>query len=91
MEWIPRSENYLAGYYSKKVEDLDDWGLSLRLFDMIISPFGPFSIDWFALVHNAKVVRFFSWCWNTASLGVDAFAVSWSFEYGLFVHLFPWL
>ena len=53
MEWIPRSENYLAGYYSKIVEDLDDWGLSLRLFDMIISPFGPFSIDWFALVHNA--------------------------------------
>ena len=70
MEWILRSENYLAGYYSKIVEDLDDWGLSLRLFDMIISPFGTFSIDWFALVHNAKVERFFllvlehslAWC-----------------------------
>ena len=42
MEWIPRSDYYLADYYSKIVEDSDDWGLSLRLFDMIQSQFGSF-------------------------------------------------
>ena len=44
-----------------------------------------FSVDWFASVHNAKAGRFFSRYWNTATLSVDAFTVSWSFEYGLFV------
>ena len=42
MEWIPRSDYYLADYYSKIMEDSDDWGLSLRLFDMIQSQFGSF-------------------------------------------------
>lgn len=85
MEWIPRSENSLADYYSKIGEDFDDWGLSLSLFDMIQSRFGIFSIDWFASEHNTKVERFFSRYWNTACLGVDAFTVSWAFEHGLFV------
>ena len=84
MEWIPRSENGLADYYSR-IEDYDDWGISFHLLNSIQNRFGTFSIDWFASDHNGRMKRYFSRFWNISCLGVDAFTQSWAFESGLFV------
>lgn len=84
VEWIPRTENEKADYYSKII-DYDDWGLSTELFNYLNEFFGPLQIDWFASEHNAKLPCFFSrfWCENT--LGIDAFSENWGGYNGLFV------
>ena len=84
MEWSPRSLNDRADYLSRIV-DKDDWGLSLETFFQLQNTFGQIDIDWFASKHNAKVARFYSRFWNSSCLGVDAFTVSWSKDFGLFV------
>ncbi|MEW8544359.1 MAG: reverse transcriptase domain-containing protein [Candidatus Thiodiazotropha sp.] len=84
MEWIPRSENSIADYFSR-IEDHDDWGISVHILHMLQCKFGTLSIDWFASDHNAKLARFFSRFWNPFCLGVDAFTETWTFEFGLFV------
>ena len=84
IEWIPRSENQFADYFSK-IEDHDDWGVSFDILSMVQSRFGNLSTDWFASDHNAKLPRFFSRFWNPFCIGIDAFTECWSFDYGLFV------
>jgi hypothetical protein len=84
MEWITRFLNEKADYLSKII-DQDDWGISAEVFSLIESRFGKLSIDWFASEHNAKLPRFYSKFWNPSSLGVDAFTVNWTNEFGLFV------
>ena len=43
IEWLPRTLNKIADYFSKIV-DCDDWGLSVKLFNMFIVEWnlGPF-------------------------------------------------
>ena len=62
-EWIPRTLNDKADYFSKLL-DYDDWGLSVKLFEILNKKWGPFAIDWFASEHNAKVDTFKTrfWC-----------------------------
>ena len=88
VEWIPRTENEKADYLSKIV-DLDDWGISFDLFNILQSRFGYFDIDWFASEYNAKVQKFYSRYWNPSSSGVDAFTEYWGNQFGLFVPPVP--
>lgn len=88
MEWIPRSLNEKADYYSKIV-DHDDWGVSFEIMSIIQSRFGSLSVDWFASNHNAKLPRFYSRFWNDSCAGIDAFTESWSTDFGLFVPPIP--
>ena len=76
VEWIPRSENQFADYFSK-TEDHDDWGVYFDILSMVQSRFGNLSTDWFASDHNAKLPRFFSRFWNSFCIGIDAFTECW--------------
>ena len=71
-EWIPRTLNDKADYFSK-ILDSDDWGLSSKLFDIISSRWGLFAVDWFASEHNAKVATFYTrfWCERTAGVAMS--------------------
>lgn len=84
MVWIPRLENEKADYLSRIV-DLDDWGISAYIFDLIESLWGPHEIDWFASDDNFKLTVFYSRFWNVYSTGMDAFRVDWRGVNGLFV------
>ena len=59
VEWIPRTLNQKADYYSKIV-DFDDWCVSNDCFRAIDSRWGPFTVDCFASYANTKLPRFLS-------------------------------
>jgi len=84
MDWIPRSENEKADYFSK-ITDFDDWGISFEMLSILQARYGVFEIDWFASENNAKVSKFYSRFLNPSSFGVDAFTANWDEYFGLFV------
>ena len=84
IEWIPRSSNEIADYYSKVV-DFDDWGVSVELFEYLDSLWGPHEVDFFASENNNKLSAFYSRFWTVSSIGVDAFTVDWFGVNGWFV------
>ena len=79
MEWIPRSDNEKADFLSR-LQDTDDWGLSLSTFTSIDSVWGPHTIDRFANFRNTKLARFNSRYWNPGSEAIDTFIIDWSGE-----------
>ena len=81
---VTRTLNQKADYLSKII-DCDDWGLSIRLFNLLNQLWGPFKTDWFASEHNAKTERFYSRFWSPTCTGVDAFTENWGNCNGLFV------
>jgi hypothetical protein len=85
MEWLPRTLNERADYWSRIV-DYDDWGISFYLLNMIRYQFHiNLEVDWFASPYNAKLPVFYSRFWNESCQGVDAFSESWGSYVGLFV------
>ena len=76
IEWLPRTLNQKADYLSKII-DCDDWGLSIRLFNLLNQLWGSFKTDWFASELNAKTEMFYSRFWSPACTGVDAFTENW--------------
>ena len=71
VEWIPRTLNQKADYYSKIV-DFDDWCVSNDYFRAIDSRWGPFTVNYFASYGNTKLPRFYSRFCSPNNLGVDA-------------------
>ena len=84
IEWLPRTLNQKADYFSKIV-DCDDWVLSVKLFNMLNRIWSPFTTDWFVSEHNAKIGRYDSQFWSTTCKGIDAFTENWGDGNGLFV------
>ena len=71
---------------SEKLIEKDDWGLSHKLFDQVVSVLGVLpAVDWFAFDFNTKLPRLYSRFWNPQSKGIDAFSECWSFELGYFL------
>ena len=79
VEWIPRTLNQKADYYSKTV-DFDDCCVSNDYFRAIDSRWGPFTLDCFASYANTKLPRFYSRFYSPNTLGVDALSHSWQGE-----------
>jgi hypothetical protein len=79
--WVSRDNPFLlkADAISKGV-DTDNWEIAISDFDHLSTLMGPFSVDLFATKDNAKKARFYSRTFEGGSLGVDAFAHSWSCE-----------
>lgn len=77
IEWLPRSQNDKADYLSTII-DLDDWSMSAALFQLVVSSWGPYTVDRFASFYNAQVPQFNSRFWNLASEVVEAFTQDWS-------------
>ena len=77
IEWVPRSQNVAAYFYSK-LFDFDDWAVQDVYFNYFNKLWGPFSCDIFADENNHKTQRFFSAFWCPSTSGADAFAHDWS-------------
>lgn len=78
IEWLPRSQNDKADYLSRIV-DLDDWSMSAALFQLVVSSWGPHTVDRFASFYNTQVPRCsYSRFWNLESEVVEAFTQDWS-------------
>lgn len=77
--WIPRGENEQADALSRII-DIDDWGVSLEFFQFMNSMWGPYSVDRFANMNNAKLRKFNSLYWNPDTSAINAFSCNWKNE-----------
>ena len=75
-EWIPRENIERADYLSRCL-DSDDWLVSVNVFSMLSSKWGPYSVDRFASHLNAKCLRFNSRWWVPGCEAVDAMVQWW--------------
>ena len=76
---MPRASNEQADYLSRIV-DPDDWSVSLPIFQLLNSRWGPHTVDRFADEHNCLLPRFDSRFWNPLCEAMDTFTRSWEFE-----------
>lgn len=67
--------------YLSKIVDYEDWKVKDEYFHATVSRWGLCTIDCFANCDNAKTPRYYSKFYYPNSLGVDAFAFSWSGEF----------
>ena len=79
VDWVPRNQNQLADDLSK-LPDWDDWGIHTRIFRLLNSTYGPFTIDVYASNVTKKLPRFYSKYWCGGTLGVDGLAFDWGGE-----------
>jgi hypothetical protein len=84
VDWVPRTANEAADELSK-TPDPDDWSVQNRIFCMLSSIYGPFTIDCFASNLTHKLPRFFSKYWCEGTYGIDAFSYSWAGEFAWLV------
>ena len=73
-DWITRTLNQRADYYSKIV-DYEDWCVSSDYFRNVDSRWGPFTEDCFASYANAKLPRFYLRFYDPNTLRVDMLLV----------------
>ena len=62
VKWVPRSDNVEADTLSR-LEDFDDWGVSVEFFNFMNDKWGPYTVDRFADEFNCKLphkMNFFS-------------------------------
>lgn len=76
VEWIRRTLNQKADFYSKIV-DFDDWCVSNAYFREIDSRWSPFTIDCFPSYANTRLPRFYS---RFYTLSVNALSNNWDGE-----------
>lgn len=83
---IPGTHNVLADLYSRKFKDNIEWALSDEIFRHITKEWGTPTIDLFASRVNAKCSVYAAWQPDPEASFLDAFSLSWTFE---FMYLFP--
>ena len=74
-EWLPRASNEQADFLSHIV-DPDDWSVSLPIFQLLNSRWGPHTVDRFADEHNYLLPSFDSRFWNPVCEAMDTFTRS---------------
>ena len=79
INWIPRSDNYVADEISKII-DYDDFTINDDVFTLIDEAWGPHTVDRFACHYNAKLSKFNSRFYQPGTSGVNAFSQDWAFE-----------
>ncbi|XP_070530006.1 uncharacterized protein [Cardiocondyla obscurior] len=78
--YIASVENIIADAESRVTDPDTEWSLSHSAFQQINKNFGPFDVDIFASLLNAKCDVYISWFPDPGSFSVDAFTLSWSNE-----------
>ena len=78
-EWIPGVENVTADWLSRWGGE-DEASISFSWFNFFNDHWGPFTVDYMALVENAKVMCFFSCFSSLGAEGVEVLGVSWKRE-----------
>jgi len=74
--YIASAENTIADFESRRLDADTEWSLSSRTFSLVLEEFGPFDVDLFASLLNAKCDLYVSWIPDPSSFAVDAFTVS---------------
>ena len=82
----PGELNVQADEASRKFNDDTEWSLGKPEFVKICKRFGTPAVDAFASRLNKKVARYYAWKPDPNALAIDAFTVSWTFE---FIYAFP--
>ena len=62
INWVSRDDNTQADELSK-VDDQNDWGIDQRIFNLLESKYGPFTIDLFASNITQNLPRFYAKYW----------------------------
>lgn len=75
--YIPSKENIHADRESRRIDTDNEWQLSDSAFRDIAREFGPFDVDLFATMLNAKCQLYISWHPDPDAWVIDAFTLSW--------------
>jgi hypothetical protein len=75
--WVPREENAVADDISKWI-DTTDVRLDPTVFASLSERWGPYDYDLFASANTRQVEKYFSWFHTPTSMGVNAFANTWT-------------
>lgn len=75
--WVPRAENAVADDISKWI-DTTDVRLDPTVFASLSTRWGPYDYDLFASANTRQVEKYFSWFHTPTSMGVNAFANTWT-------------
>ena len=77
-QWVPRSYNELADFWSK-FKDPADWSLCPLFFALLEERWGPHTVDRMAAPHNALLPRFYSRFYAPGAIDIDCFSdLDWS-------------
>ncbi|KAJ1143655.1 hypothetical protein NDU88_009960 [Pleurodeles waltl] len=79
-EYLPGSQNTLADWNSRFLEDSSDWRLDRAVFLALMKRWGPCTVDLFASRWNAHLSQYFSWRPDPGATAVDAFLQDWGRE-----------
>lgn len=79
--YIASIDNVIADAESRISDTDTEWSLSDQAFQVVEGRFGPFDIDLFASLINAKLDPYVSWFPDPGSWAIDAFTLSWSCFY----------
>ena len=74
--WVPRDQNGFADEISK-FHDLDNWVVAPEIFNFFNAKWGPYDVDLFADVDNAKCNLFFAKNPSPGFAAIDAFSQNW--------------
>ncbi|EFN81403.1 hypothetical protein EAI_09447, partial [Harpegnathos saltator] len=84
--YIASIDNVIADAESRISDTNTEWSLSEQAFRAVEGVFGPFDIDLFASIINAKLDLYVSWFPDPGSWAIDAFTLSWQ---SLYFYAFP--
>lgn len=84
--YIPSSENVVADSKPRRLNTNTECSLSKTAFKAVFKRFGPFDIDLFVSIVNAKCETYVSCLPDPGSCAADAFTCSWE---EFFLYAFP--
>ncbi|XP_011883675.1 PREDICTED: uncharacterized protein LOC105570834 [Vollenhovia emeryi] len=76
--YIASIENTIADQESRVISADTEWSLSEDAFHRLSLEFGPFDLDLFASIINAKCTAYVSWFPDPGAIAIDAFTLSWA-------------
>jgi hypothetical protein len=76
-KYIPGKENEVADELSRRAAPPHDWWIDPWILKKIAMMWGERKIDLFASAKTAQLKRYYSWSWDEAAAGKDAFAQTW--------------
>lgn len=75
--YISSLDNCVADAESRVADPDTEWSLSQEFFLRVVDFFGPFEVDLFASLINAKCEAYVSWFPDPGAIATDAFTLSW--------------
>jgi len=84
--YIASIDNHIADAESRVTDTDTEWSLSDQAFKYVNEEFGPFDLDLFASIINAKNEIYVSWLPDPGAWTIDAFTLAW---HDVYFYAFP--